>query len=160
VKVSLVLTVHAPGAREQAWSSRRLCAYGRPAHASALCGDSPPTTGASAIVTSIMFNLVRLGEFGVRGASVVERCDRAAAYLAHHIATRSRRYPQSRESSSSARGGPSSAKARARKFPHFRPGPHRKGQRAPWRRLAPHGRMRTIPGANDIYRDWTARSCS
>ena len=37
---------------------------------------------------------------------------------------------------------------------------HTKGQRAPWRRLAPHGRMRTIPGANDIYRDWTARSCS
>ena len=69
MKVSLVLTVHAPGAREQAWSSRRLCAYGRPAHASALCGDSPPTTGASAIVTSIMFKtlLVRLGEFGVRG---------------------------------------------------------------------------------------------
>ena len=122
MKVSLVLTVHAPGAREQAWSSRRLCAYGRPAHASALCGDSPPTTGASAIVTSIDDG-IRLGEFGVRGASVVERCDRAAAYLAHHIATRSRRYPQSRESSSSARGGPSSAKARARKFPHFRPGP-------------------------------------
>ena len=37
---------------------------------------------------------------------------------------------------------------------------HTKGQRAPWRRLAPHGRMRTIPGANDIYRDRTARSRS
>ena len=28
------------------------------------------------------------------------------------------------------------------------------------RRSGPHGRMRTIPGANDIYRDRTARSCS
>ena len=42
VKVSLVLTVHAPGVREQAWSSSRLCAYGRPAHASAVCGDRKP----------------------------------------------------------------------------------------------------------------------
>ena len=31
---------------------------------------------------------------------------------------------------------------------------------APGRRSRPHGRMRTIPGANDIYRDRTARSRS
>ena len=37
----------------------------------------------------------------------------------------SRRYPQRRELSSSARGGPNGAKARALKFPHFRPGPHK-----------------------------------
>ena len=44
-------------------------------------------------------------------------------------------------------------------FPISGPDPT-KGQRAPWRRSAPHGRMRTIPGAVDISGIRTARSRS
>jgi hypothetical protein len=51
------------------------------------------------------------------------------------VRSRSRRYPQSRELSSSARGGPSGAKARARKFPHF---PARTTQKV-WSTVSSHG---------------------
>ena len=57
--------------------------------------------------------------------------------VASYVSVQSRpfRYPWCLELSSSAHGGPNGAKARARKFPHFRPGPHKRSARA----LAPFG---------------------
>ena len=63
--------------------------------------------------------------------------------LASYVSVQSRpfRYPWCRELSSSALAN----------FPISGPEPdHTKGERAPWRRSGPHGRMRTIPGGNDI----------
>jgi len=70
-----------------------------------------------------------------------------ASYVS--VQSRSFRCPYRQELSSSARGGPNGATARARNFPLSGPDPT-KGERAPWRRLAPPGRMRTVPGAMDI----------
>ena len=70
-----------------------------------------------------------------------------ASYMSVQSGSSTYRYRQ--ELSQSSRGSANGARPRTRQF--ALPGPNPIiGERAPWRRLGPHGRMSTIPGVYDI----------
>ena len=58
-------------------------------------------------------------------------------------------YRYRQELSQSSRESANGARPRTRQFMGFGGAKGEIGKRAPWRRLGPHGRMRTIPGGND-----------
>ena len=95
-----------------------------------------------------------------RSRTLVVRASRPPKAVATYTGVQfgSLRYFLRRESCWAARGGANGARLRAHNFRLPGPADPTKGERAAGLRLGPHGRIRTLPGANHISKSRSARS--